>query len=234
MNRSVRFGAVMALAGWLAGCSTVQGDFHQKLQIDALDALGRPVTGLPCRIGSGASAQNIVTPAHDVRVRRAMQSLAIECRRDNLIATATVKSRREGLEEALLPFGSAGVFVDALSGALFAYPTHLHLRVGQHVVLEHGGEARVAKSEPIASPAQATAATPAQIALAAVQPSPMASTAKAVPAAAPDRKARAAAPAKAGQAVAKPDKRTGATAVTAKPVAAPLAIADVRSAPVNW
>ncbi len=249
MNRSLRCGALIALAGWLAGCSTVQGDFHQKLQIDALDAQGRPVAGLPCRVGSGDSAQNIVTPAHDVRVRRAMQSLAIECRRDTLIATATVKSRREGLEEALLPFGWAGVFVDHLSGALYGYPTNLHLRIGQQVVLQHGGEAKVAKSEPIAPPAQAKATASPRIAVAAAKPSAVASAAGTAPAAAPDRKVRAATPAKPAPAVAKPVNTLGgagavtakpavATArpavVTAKPATVPLAVADVRSAPVNW
>jgi hypothetical protein len=149
MKRILSAGSYLLLALWLGGCSTLSGDFHQKLQIDALDAQNRPVDGMRCQVGSGTSAKTVVTPATDVRVRRALAPIEIECQRDNLVATATVKSRRERMEEALLPFGSAAVFIDHLSGSLYSYPTALHLRVGQHVVLEHGGEAQIVKSEQI-------------------------------------------------------------------------------------
>jgi len=229
MNRILQAGACLALASWLAGCSTVTGDFHQKLRIDAQDAQNRPVDGMQCQVGSGASALHVVTPAADVRVRRAMQPLAIECHRDSLVATATVKSRRERMEEALLPFGSAGVFIDHLSGALYAYPTTLHLRVGQHVVLEQGGEATVVTSEPLAP--VAAAAPPAQVA---ALPPPASPPSAAPVAPAPAQKARPSAPPKADRAAARPPK-TAATAGGTKPLTAtPSNIVTVRSAPVNW
>jgi hypothetical protein len=253
MNRILRCGAAMALAGWLAGCSTLQGDFHQKLQIDALDAQDRPVEGLPCRIGSGDSAIDIVTPAHDVRVRRSTQPLVIECRRDSQVATATVKPQREKMEEALLPFGigSAGVFVDYLSGALYAYPTALRLRVGQHLELEHGG-AKVASSEPIAPPPKAKAVAAQRIELAVARPAPIGPASSAAPAA---QKTGAAAATKTERTTAKPARTAGAAPVTAKPrAAAPAVVATSvaassvgataaagpprtalpRSAPLNW
>ena len=244
MKRIVDSGACLALALWLGGCSTVTGDFHQKLQIEALDAQNRPVDGMQCRVGSGSSAKSVVTPAADVRVRRSNLPLAVECHRDNLVATATVKSRRERMEEALLPFGSVGVFVDHLSGSLYAYPTALHLRVGQHLVLEHGGDAQVAQSEPIASGQPALAAAPQKIAVAVAEP---AKVPAAAPTAAP-QKPRAAAkadrtatrPAKTAStttttAVAIAGTTSGTTAAPAKP--GPVAAANqpvVRSAPVNW
>jgi hypothetical protein len=235
MNLIVRCGAAMALAGWLAGCSTIQGDFHQKLQIDALDARDRPVEGLPCHIGSGEAAVNFVTPGRDVRVRRSSHPLAIECRRDSQIASATVKSQREKMEEALLPFGvgTAGVFIDHVSGSLYAYPTTLHLRVGQHVVLEHGG-ARVASSEPIAPPADAKAGAAPQPQLAALQPPPATSAASARPAPAPQKNGAAVA-AKAVRAAPKPVRTASAAPVTPKPLApATATVAPVRGAPLNW
>jgi hypothetical protein len=235
MNLIVRCGAAMALAGWLAGCSTIQGDFHQKLQIDALDARDRPVEGLPCHIGSGDSAVNFVTPGRDVRVRRSEHPLAIECGRGNQVATATVKPQRERMEEALLPFGvgTAGVFIDHLSGSLYGYPTTLRLRVGQHLVLEHGG-ARVASSEPIAPPADAKKAAAQRIETAATQPAPITSVASAGPAAA-SQKTRAAAPPKAERAAPKPVKIASAAPLTPKPLApATATVAPVRSAPTNW
>ena len=173
MKRIMRLGSCLALAWWLGGCSTLKGDFHQNLQIDVLDAQNRPVSGMQCQVGSGTSAKTVVTPATGVRVHRAMTPLEIECRRDSLVASATVKSRRERMEEALLPFGSVGVFVDHLSGSLYSYPTTLRLRVGQHLVLEHGSEAQVASTEALplaAPPAAAASASPQRTKLAAVQP----------------------------------------------------------------
>jgi hypothetical protein len=226
MNRILHVGACLALASWLAGCSTLTGDFHQKLSIDAQDAQNRPVDGMQCRIGSGSSAVQVVTPATDVRVRRAMQPLSIECRRDGLVATAIVKSRRERMEEALLPFGSAGVFIDHLSGALYEYPTALHLRVGQHVVLEQGGEAKVVTSEALPAPKFA----PPTIELAALQiPAP------AIDAPASPQKATAPVSPRAARAAATRSPKSPAAAGGSKPRSTtPTNAATVRSAPVNW
>jgi hypothetical protein len=233
----------LALALCLGGCSTLTGDFHQTLQIDALDAENRPVEGMQCQVGSADSARHVVTPATDVRVPRSFYSLNIECRKDALVATATVKSRREGLEEAMLPFGSAGVFVDHLSGALYAYPTTLHLRVGQHLVLEHGGEAKIAKAEPIPAPQPAAQAgnqpSPGRSTTAATQPSPGQSATAAAQPPRPTSKpiARVAAkPAKPAATVASaPKPRAAATQkIALSEPTSPTPAAPAHSAPVNW
>jgi hypothetical protein len=227
MKHMLHIASCLVPALWLAGCSTVTGDFHQKLQIDALDSQNRPVDGMQCQVGSGTSAKTFVTPATDVRVRRALQPLVIECRRESLFASATVKSRRERMEEALLPFGSVGVFVDHLSGSLYAYPTMLHLRVGQHLVLEQGGEAQVVTAEPIATPAHPAAAVPQRIELASVDAS------RTAPAATAPQKAHVAP--KTDRAAAKPVKTASATAATTKPRPVTTASATpVHNAPVNW
>jgi hypothetical protein len=246
MNPILRAASCLAFALWLGGCSTVRGDFHQKLQIDALDAQNRPVEAMQCKVGSGGSAKTVSTPASDVRVRRSALSLNIECRRDSLVATAVVKPRRERMEEALLPFGSVGVFVDHLSGSLYAYPTTLHLRVGQHLVLEHGGEAQVAASEPIPPSSEAVDGAAQKVQLAALQPTAAPAAAAKVSAAAPTQKVRSATAPKADHAAAKPIKTASVSAATVKPHATTpqkLALtasatapgsATVHSAPVNW
>jgi hypothetical protein len=236
MNRILRACACLALPVCLGACSTVRGDFHQMVEIDAQDAQNRPVNGMQCQVGSGSSAIHVVTPATEVRVRRAMQSLAIECHRDSLVATATVKSRRERMEEALLPFGSAGVFIDHVSGALYSYPTTLHLRVGQHVVLEHGGEAVAVRSEPLAPPA--AAGQRVEVALAQPRPvgaaiaTPTAQAGKTAQAAS-DHKPKVAGSAKADHNAARPVKKSGAGG-TPPHAPTPPAIVTVHSAPVNW
>ncbi len=263
MKRILRVSSCLALVWWLGGCSTLKGDFHQNLQIDTLDAQNRPINGMQCQLGSGTSAKTVVTPA-TVRVHRAMTSLEIECRRDSLVATATVKSRRERMEEALLPFGSVGIFVDHLSGSLYSYPSTLHLRVGQHLVLEHGGEAQVASADaiPLTPPPVATS-TSAQRTLAAaqpiaavqhadsaaVQPAAKPATASSRRAAATTRKPPAASASKSDRVTAKPVKAPTATTATAAAttktrtasskiaVTAPAAAAAavaVPSAPANW
>jgi len=149
MKRRVSAVSGLTVALLLCGCSTIRGDWSQKLQIDAIDSQNRPVEGLSCQIGEGPSAQTVTTPARDVRVHRSFAPLQIACAGAGQAATATVKPRRERMEEALLPFGSVGVAIDHLSGALYAYPTSLRLKIGQHLVLEHGNESQVASSEPL-------------------------------------------------------------------------------------
>lgn len=233
MKRILRLGSCLALAWWLGGCSTLKGDFHQNLQIDVLDAQNHPVSGMQCQVGSGTSAKTVVTPAASVRVHRAMTPLEIECRRDGLVASASVKSRRERMEEALLPFGSVGIFVDHLSGSLYSYPTTLRLRVGQHLVLEHGGEAQVASTE----------------ALPLTAPPPKPGTASAHRAAATAHKPQPALASRSNRAAAKavrsPTTGTATAAATTKTQTAPsrLAVAApaaataavvVPTAPANW
>jgi hypothetical protein len=236
MKRNVLAGACLALC--LCGCSTLQGDFHQTLQIDAVDAQNHPVDGMRCQVGSGSSAKIAVTPVTEVRVHRSAMSLEVECRRDNLVATATVKPRRERMEEALLPFGSAGVFIDHFSGALYGYPTKLHLRVGQHVVLEHGAEAQVAKSEPIPIAGEPARVAANRLEVASVDAAVVATVPARAPAGAAPQKA-AVPGAKADRAAAKPIKTASvSTAASKRAPAAPAVtvahVTAVRAAPANW
>ena len=140
--------AWLATIGVLAsGCATLTRDPVQHVRIEAFDDLDRAVTGLACRVGPDGVAATL--PAADVPVTRSSARLEIECRRGLNVATATVLPRRDGLEQALVPFGSLAVFVDHVSGKLYEYPTVLRLRLGRHVTLEHGGESRIAQSEPL-------------------------------------------------------------------------------------
>lgn len=257
MKRIVLASSYLALSLWLCGCSTVKGDFHQKLQIDAVDAQNRAVVGMQCRVGTPTDTNpiTVTTPATGVRVRRSNESLSIDCRRDSLVAQATVKPRRERMEEALLPFGSVGVFVDHVSGALYAYPTALHLKVGQHVVLEHGGEAQVVQADPItATPPLVVASTQGALpatstargAGSSADSAKHASAAKASQHAAPavaksSTRATSVQPAKTAKAApvapsAKPSANAGSAQVpdATKSFVPRTAVASTQTAPVNW
>jgi hypothetical protein len=150
----------LALLSLLAGCETLTRESTQKLQIEALDAHDRPVRGLVCKIGDAPATFTL--PASGVVVRRSGANLEIDCHNGTQVARATVVPRRDGVEQALIPFGSVAVAIDHISGKLYDYPTTLRLRLGQHVTLEHGGEARVAKSESLpGAPVDVAAAAPA-------------------------------------------------------------------------
>jgi hypothetical protein len=245
MKRTLRAASCLAFSLWLGGCSTLTGDFHQKLQIETLDTQNRPVAGMQCQIGSD-SKTTVTTPAHDVRGRRSATPLPIRCQRHGQIATATVTPRRERMEEALLPFGSVGVFVDHLSGTLYGYPTTLRLRVGQHLVLEHGGEAQVATSEPIAPPPQPPKAPVPPVEVAALQPAVAVVAVSRGPATAVAQKVQPSSSPKTDRATSKPIKTASAAATTPQPrtavpqkaeavlTAARASDHDVHSAPVNW
>jgi hypothetical protein len=249
MKRHIVAGICLA-AGWvLAGCSTVQGDWSQKISIEAVDAQNRPVDGLACEVGEGSSAQSVTTPARDVRVRRSAMSLQVSCGSGGQLASATVKPRRERMEEALLPFGSVGVFVDHLSGALYAYPTVLRLHVGQHVVLEHGGESQVTSAEPLpAAPATAAHTELASVAtyptprrpvsptpvLATARPRSAATVAPLASASHPARPIAIAAPVRPVAPAQKIALSTSSIAVTTSGAAALASAPAVHTAPVNW
>ena len=149
----------LALLSLLAGCETLTRESTQKLQIEALDAHDRPVRGLVCKIGDAPATFTL--PASGVAVRRSGVNLEIDCHNGAQVARATVVPRRDGVEQALIPFGSVAVAIDHLSGKLYDYPTTLRLRLGQHVTLEHGGEARVVKAESLpGAPVDVAAAAP--------------------------------------------------------------------------
>jgi hypothetical protein len=136
-----------ALAGALlgSGCATLTTPSTQTLDIQVLDQRDRPLKGITCRAGyitDEADEVRFTAPSKEVVVQRSSTPLAIECRRGLEVAEGTVLPRREGLEQALVPFGSVGVFIDHVTGRMYAYPTILRLRLGQHLRFEHGGEAQ--------------------------------------------------------------------------------------------
>ena len=131
----------MLLAVLVAGCGTVSRPSQQPVQILAFDAADRPVTGMDCTVKNLVGEWQVTTPAIDVPVRRSHSPLEIECRRGKDIAMGSVVARRDGLEQALVPFGSVAVAIDHLTGHLYAYPSVVRLRLGQHLRFEFSSEA---------------------------------------------------------------------------------------------
>lgn len=136
---------VILSAALLGGCATVTQSSTQTLHVLVLDAQDRPVRGLNCRAANVVSEVEFATPATEIVVRRGSADLEIECRRSTdapIAAMATVVPRREGLEQALVPFGSVAVALDHLTGKMYNYPTMIRMRLGKHLRFEFSDEAR--------------------------------------------------------------------------------------------
>ena len=204
------------IAALAAGCGTVTLPSQQPIQILAFDADDRPVTGMDCTISNIVGEWKASTPAIDVPVRRSHSELQIACRRGTEVAMGTVAARRDGLEQALVPFGSVAVAIDHLTGHLYSYPTVIRLRVGQHLRYEFSNEARAAGLI-------ATVGETMVVDLGAA-PVPREPLPEAAVAPAPAKPAAAARPARRSEAGA-----SKASAARAAPAAEPR-----RSAPVNW
>jgi len=126
-------GAAVLLLG---ACATVTGTPTQAVSIDAVDAFGRPVEGMRCRIANVAADYFGTTPVFDLQVRRSWSDLEIECRRGALSARATAVSRGSMLASVLLPGGTAAIIIDHVSGYRYSYPTRMRLRIGEHLVFD--------------------------------------------------------------------------------------------------
>jgi hypothetical protein len=123
----------------LAGCATVTGTPNQSIHIQTVDATGRSISGLRCRITNASADYFGDSPLRDLQVRRSSSDLQIECPQGSLIARGTAVSRGsvvDGAVKALLPGGTAMLAVDHLSGYRYAYPDVIRLRIGQHLVFD--------------------------------------------------------------------------------------------------
>jgi len=117
---------VPAPSGWPA-CSTVNWRLSpENCRSTRWTARIVRSTGCSARFGSGTSAKNLRQRRRPMwRVRRALQPLVIECRREKPVRPAPLSNPgASGWREALLPFGSVGVFVDHLSGSLYWVSDH--------------------------------------------------------------------------------------------------------------
>lgn len=135
---SLAAAAIGALA-MLSGCATMAGDSTQKVSIQTVDAQGRSVEGMSCKI-SNASAEYVgVTPMFDTQVRRSSNPLIVECRGDRYpMARAVVVSRAVNMQpmQMLLPGGTSFMVLDHLTGYMYSYPRWVRLQVGTDMVFD--------------------------------------------------------------------------------------------------
>ena len=137
------FAFVAALA--LGGCATVTGEATQAINIQTVDAQGRPVDGMGCRIVNGSAEYMGDTPMFGLRVRRSSTPLVAECKRQGYpVARALIISRANlasgSTAQLLLPGGSSMLVIDHISGYMYQYPRWIRAQVGADMIFDRNDE----------------------------------------------------------------------------------------------
>ena len=138
------FLAAVALVG-VSGCATLTGEAHQAITIQTIDANGRAVEGMACRIVNGSAEYMGDTPLFNLRVRRSSTPLVAECKRHGFpLARALIIPRADlvsgSTAQLLLPGGSSMLIIDHISGYMYQYPRWIRAQVGADMVFDRNDE----------------------------------------------------------------------------------------------
>lgn len=139
----LRIAALIALPLLAGGCATVNGTATQPISIQTVDAHGRVLEGMSCRVSSASGEYVGDTPMFDLRVRRSSSPLLVECRGNGRpLARALVVPRADAMAPAqmLLPGGSTMMVIDHISGFMYAYPRWIRLQAGADMVFDRRDE----------------------------------------------------------------------------------------------
>ena len=125
------------------GCATVKGDATQPISIQTVDAQGRAIEGMSCRVNNDSAQYVGDSPMFDLKVRRSSMPLVIECRGDGRpMARAVLVPRADNAVAAqlLLPGGSSFMVIDHVTGFMYAYPRWIRLQAGADMVFDRRDE----------------------------------------------------------------------------------------------
>jgi hypothetical protein len=130
-----RLGAIALVGAQLSGCATLTGDGTQSLQIETVDAQGRVIEGMRCKLSNMSSDYYADSPVYGIEVHRSASDLHVWCRLGDRVAEGTAVSRGglRGTVAMLLPGGSAYMMIDHLTGYRYTYPSWIRLQVGENL-----------------------------------------------------------------------------------------------------
>ena len=136
--------AALAITG-VSGCATVTGDATQAINIQTVDANGKSVEGMKCRIVNGSAEYLGDTPLFGLRVRKSPTPLVAECQRSGYPMTRALIISRADLAsgstaQLLLPGGSSMLIIDHISGFMYQYPRWIRVQVGADMIFDRADE----------------------------------------------------------------------------------------------
>jgi len=138
--RALALAAVAALA---SGCATVNGNATQPISIQTVDADGRVIEGMSCRVANDSAQYVGDSPMFDLKVRRSSMPLVVECRGDGRsLARAVLVPRADNavVAQMLLPGGTSFMLIDHVTGFMYAYPRWIRLQAGADMVFDRRDE----------------------------------------------------------------------------------------------
>jgi hypothetical protein len=143
MHASLRFLLLVLGTVLIGGCATVSGNATQPVSIQTVDAEGRVIEGMSCRVSNAAGEYVGDTPMFDLKVRRSAAPLLVECRaHGRQVARAVLVPRADAMVPAqvLLPGGTSLMVIDHITGFMYAYPRWIRLQAGADMVFDRRDE----------------------------------------------------------------------------------------------
>jgi hypothetical protein len=113
------------------------------ISIQTVDAQGRAIEGMSCRVNNESAQYVGDSPMFDLKVRRSSMPLVIECRGDGRpVARAVLVPRADSavVAQMLLPGGSSFMVIDHVTGFMYAYPRWVRLQAGADMVFDRRDE----------------------------------------------------------------------------------------------
>jgi hypothetical protein len=135
--------AIAVAALFASGCATVSGTSTQPISIQTVDAQGRPIEGMSCRVANDSAEYAGDSPMFDLKVRRSSMPLVVECRGDAVAMARAVlvpRADRAAAAQVLLPGGSSLMVVDHLTGFMYSYPRWVRIQAGADMVFDRKEE----------------------------------------------------------------------------------------------
>lgn len=115
-TRALLYACLICAAYFVAGCATITTGTTQTITVD---------TDRPCEMRSGDESTTITPERKTVVVAKSNRDIVIDCG-ESMVATLDPDVSAAGWTSILwVDFG----IVDSLSGALWAYPEHVDMRV---------------------------------------------------------------------------------------------------------
>jgi hypothetical protein len=116
----------------LGGCATVTTGTTQSVLVTTAAPDGRDVDGATCTVRNSKGAWSVTTPG-SITISKANADASVECRKSGLPeGTAIVQSTtRAHTAGNVIVGGVIGLGVDAMSGAMWAYPDVWRIVLGR-------------------------------------------------------------------------------------------------------
>ena len=123
-------GTVALLVALSSGCATITSGTSQTIAVET-EKNSAPVVGANCRIVTSKGVWNVVTPA-TFEISKSSDDAKISCEKAGepngaAVAKSGFKSNTVG---NVLIGGIIGIGVDAMTGAMWAYPTKWLIKLG--------------------------------------------------------------------------------------------------------